>query len=178
MTQFDKCLELLFEDEGGFSNHPRDNGGATKYGITIGTLGNWLGREATIEDVRALTQATAREIYHANYWRTCKCDELPQGIDYIVFDLAVNSGVGTAGRLLQESINGCKSSVNPKGVVVDGVIGPVTAKTAHKPYIHDLLGVLVNTRDEYYRSLDDFDVFGQGWLARLERVRMHASAMT
>jgi lysozyme family protein len=30
---FDECLKLVRKDEGGYSNHPSDPGGATQWGI-------------------------------------------------------------------------------------------------------------------------------------------------
>lgn len=62
-------LNDILRREGGYVNHPADRGGPTKYGITASTLGEWrkLGRTATEEEVQALTEQEARQIYFTNY---------------------------------------------------------------------------------------------------------------
>ena len=54
-ANFDKCLEMLLEHEGGFVNHPRDPGGITNLGVTKLTYERWLGRSVTEQEMRDLT---------------------------------------------------------------------------------------------------------------------------
>jgi len=115
-------IDRTIAREGGFVDHPEDPGGATNMGITRRTLGDYLGREATVAEVRDLTRARARAIYHEMYM------ERPgfAGIDdpwlrELLFDAGVLLGPGRPVRWLQEAA----------GVAVDGVLGPNTRDAAN-----------------------------------------------
>lgn len=92
---FNKAFDLLMEFEGGFTNDPKDPGGATKYGISK--------RAYPDEDIENLSPARAKELYLNDYWIPAKCDDLSAPWDIIVFDTAVNMGVGTAVLLSSQS---------------------------------------------------------------------------
>lgn len=64
--------------------------------MTIGTLRAWLGRPVTKAEVRILTVADVKAIYHKNYWDAVGGDAMPALVDLAVFDPAVNSGPGRA----------------------------------------------------------------------------------
>ncbi len=93
-----EIVDRILSAEGGFSNDPEDRGRATNYGITQATLGNWLGRVATVEDVRTLDVVTARDIYGSLYLKPF--DGIDPEIKAHVVDIAVNSGVNRARALL------------------------------------------------------------------------------
>ena len=122
---FDKCLEMLLHHEGGFVNHPRDPGGVTNLGVTLRVYERWVGKKISEQDMRSLTPADVAPIYKNEYWKRCKCDDLPSGVDWCVFDWAVNSGVGRSAKALQGII----------GATQDGGIGPKTLKLIeeHEP---------------------------------------------
>ena len=103
-ANFERALPLVLKHEGGYVDHPNDPGGATNLGVTIGTLSSWLGRPATKAEVKALTRATVAPIYRKNYWAAIRGDELPAGLDYAVFDFAVNSGPKRAAMALQRAV--------------------------------------------------------------------------
>ena len=63
--------------EGGFVNDPDDPGGATKYGVTNHTLRALRGR-ATVDDVKALTEAEAVEIFKGQYFERPKITNCPR----------------------------------------------------------------------------------------------------
>jgi lysozyme family protein len=166
-ANFPACLTIILASEGGFVDDPQDPGGATNLGITLNTLSGWLGHVATIADVQALTNATVAPIYQADYWGVCHCDQLPMGVDLMVFDEAANAGPGRAIRDLQTSV----------GATADGIIGPATlaAVAARNPVI--IIGSIAIAREAFYRSLPTFSRFGAGWLARVERTKAAALAM-
>lgn len=85
---FDQAFNLVVGVEGKYSNDPRDPGGETQYGISK--------RAYPQLDIANLTLGAAKEIYLRDYWRACKCDELPKDIALVMFDCAVNQGVQTA----------------------------------------------------------------------------------
>ncbi|SFF90273.1 glycosyl hydrolase 108 family protein, partial [Methylobacterium sp. yr596] len=91
-TTFERAMTLVLAHEGGWSNDPADPGGATNLGVTIGTLSLWLGRPATKAEVKALTVASVSPLYRRRFWDAVQGDALPAGLDYALFDFAVNSG--------------------------------------------------------------------------------------
>jgi lysozyme family protein len=164
---FAACLPIILQSEGGFVNDPHDPGGATNLGITLATLCSWLGRAATIAEVQALTPAAVSPIYLARYYNPSHADGCPAGVDLMVFDEAVNQGVGRAITARQACV----------GVAVDGRFGPATraaVAAAHPPTLIDAIAV---NRDAHYRALPGFARYGAGWLARVARTQRDALAM-
>lgn len=164
---FPACLAITLKEEGGFVDNPADPGGATNLGITIGTLSHYLGRAATVDDVQALTVEAVTPIYHALYWLPVRGDELPFGVDLMVWDTAVNSGPGRAVKLLQEAV----------GAAVDGIIGSATLALVNATDARALIARYDVAHASFYRSLATFDTFGQGWLNRLRWITQAATAM-
>jgi lysozyme family protein len=99
-------LEVAWEivgREGGYVNDPDDPGGATKWGITIGTLRRVRGSNVTVEDVKNLTQGEAVDIFLSDYFYKPKINKLPESIQDTVFDMQVNSG-NNAIKILQRTL--------------------------------------------------------------------------
>lgn len=155
---FASCLDIILKHEGGYVDHPEDPGGATNMGITIGALSDWLGREASKDEVRELDRETAAQIYKANYWDKVKGDSLPGGVDLIVFDSAVNQGVSAASKILQGAV----------GTTADGIVGSQTiAATRSK----DPLKIIEDVNAERaYRYAGLNRTFHRGWFRRLASV--------
>lgn len=164
---YDRCLKLILEHEGGYVDHPKDPGGATNMGITLKTLEAWLGREVTKQEVKDLDLDVVKAIYKDRYWNKIKGDDLPSGVDLMVFDFAVNSGTHRAAKFLQRAV----------GAQSDGLIGPKTLKKVSKQDPSELIKKLTIRRDKFYRSLSTFDTFGTGWMRRLESTTKHAHDM-
>ena len=157
-SNYQAALDHIFEWEGGFVDHPSDPGGATNMGITIATLQRWRsGRPVTKQDVKDLTRAEASKIYLAYYWDAVRADELPSGLDMVMFDAAVNQGPGKAVRLLQEA----------PGVTTDGLIGPKTLGAANDHDAAKTINEFCVLRAMHYTGLSTFPVFGHGWFRRL-----------
>jgi len=117
----EQSLEWLLEEEGGWSNHPADRGGATMYGVTQATYNAWRKKKGRPQQsVRLMTKEEAYELYDSEYWRAADCHRLPWPISYLVFDAAVNSGVRRGVRWMQAGI----------GTKADGVVGPNTIAKA------------------------------------------------
>ena len=164
---FDKCLSMLLEHEGGYVNHPDDPGGMTNMGITKRTYDDFHGTDIDEEGMRQLTTADIEPIYKENYWLKCKCHELPSGVDWAMFDWAVNSGPSRAAKALQRAV----------GASTDGVIGPQTLALAKGVDRVNLINRMAMYREQFYRSLSTFDTFGKGWLRRNDETREQAIAM-
>ncbi|MEH3144411.1 MAG: hypothetical protein PGN34_03470 [Methylobacterium frigidaeris] len=166
-STFARALSLVLRHEGGYVDHPDDPGGATNLGVTIGTLGDWLGRPATKAEVRALTVATVAPIYRARYWTAIQGDALPAGLDYAVFDFAVNSGPARAIMALQRAAR----------VADDGVLGPITLTAVGSRSSVDLVQRVCADRLAFLRRLSAWRSFGRGWQRRVSSVRAGALDM-
>ena len=104
LNNWDKSLQLLLKHEGGFVNHPKDPGGMTNLGVTKKTWEGYVGHVVSEAEMRALTPAKVEPLYKARYWNMVRCDELPAGVDYCVFDTCVNSGPHKAILFLQDAL--------------------------------------------------------------------------
>lgn len=94
MSAFDICFRFVVRPdiEGGYSNDPDDPGKETKYGISKRAHPN--------VDIKNLTLDGAKKIYHDEYWLPCDCAAIrPRPAKLMVFDCAVNQGVGVARRM-------------------------------------------------------------------------------
>lgn len=174
MTTIDDLLDDVLAREGGYVHHPADRGGPTKYGITQRTLSEWLGRPATVDEVRTLDEETAREIYVARYLAGPRIDTLPDEIVGQVFDMAVNHGPRRAVRILQEVLGLAGWRID-----IDGVVGPETRRAvvqAQEQMGPLLVNAIADQRANFYRRLVAADpsqgVFLRGWLARAEAFKL------
>jgi lysozyme family protein len=94
---FERCLAVTLNWEGGYSNHPDDPGGATMRGIIQREYDAWRKKHGKQpRPVRQIEQDELREIYRSEYWDAMNCSSLNPGLDLCVFDAAVNSGVQRA----------------------------------------------------------------------------------
>ena len=158
---FELCLKMLLKHEGGFVDHPKDPGGMTNLGVTKAVYEDVLGREVTEQEMRALTEEDVKPVYKKLYWDRCWGDELPSGVDWAVFDWAVNSGPSRAAKALQRAVN-----AKP-----DGAIGPNTLEAVEAVDPRDIIEQLAEERELFYRALSTFDTFGKGWLRRNDETR-------
>jgi lysozyme family protein len=161
-------ISLMLGHEGGYSNHPSDPGGPTNFGITIHDYRRYLKPGATAADVRAMRLDDAKAIYRAKYWAALRCDELPSGLDYALFDYGVNSGVGRAGKVLRRVL-GLSDETH---AVSDGVLAAACARDATW-----LVTAICDERLAFLRRLKTWPVFGAGWSRRVAEVRAAAFAM-
>lgn len=164
---FDEALRLVLKHEGGYSDNPADPGGATNLGITIATLRDYRGHAVSKADVKTLTVAEAGAIYRKNYWDKVRGDDLLSGLDYAVFDFAVNSGVGRAADFLQTCLR----------VDADGKIGPATLDAMRGRDVRQTIIELCDSRLAWLKRLPTWKTFGKGWSSRVEDVRGRALAM-
>lgn len=166
-SNFNRSLLLLLKHEGGYSNHPSDPGGRTNLGVTAKVWQEWVGHPVDEKQMRALTAEDVAPLYKRKYWDACRADELVSGLDYAVFDYAVNSGVGRAAKTLQACV----------GVAMDGGIGPATLAAVKTHNSAQLIENLCDKRLDFLQSLSTFPTFGRGWERRVNEVKAEALRM-
>lgn len=166
-STYDEALARLLVHEGGYSNHSADPGGPTNYGITIHDYRRYAKPGATADDVRRMTVEEAKRIYRARYWDAQRCDELPAGVDYAVFDYGVNSGIGRSKKVLQRVL----------GVKADGVLGPVTMRAVTTSDPKTVIVAICDERLSFLKALRTWPVFGKGWGRRVAQVKAVSLAM-
>ena len=166
-NNFDQSLKLVLKSEGGYVNNPKDPGGETMMGVTKNAWSTWLKRPIADGEMAKLTVADITPFYKALYWDKSYCNQLPTGIDYMVFDASVNMGVGQSIKLFQKSLGG----------VPDGIIGPNTMKLINEMNVKTMIDKYSAQKEMFYRSLGTFPTFGKGWLARVERIKQTALSM-
>lgn len=147
------------EVEGKFSNDPDDPGGLTKWGITV--------RDWPEVSNPNFTQEDAEQIYYEHYWKKAFCHSMPIGINILVFDMAVNMGVGSAIKILQRAL----------GVLDDGIFGANTANRLDivnsRDHTELMLDVLSHRTKEYNKRILRYPKlvkYSRGWAKRMFRL--------
>jgi lysozyme family protein len=164
---WDSSFAAVLKHEGGYVNNPRDPGGRTNLGVTQRAWEAYLNRDVTETEMRALTPDIVKPFYKAMYWDKIKGDQLPAGVDYATYDLAVNSGTRRAAKYLQEIA----------GVFADGIIGPKSIDAIEALDPEQTVEVLCDMRLAFLKRLTTFDMFGKGWSRRVAEVKAKASDM-
>jgi lysozyme family protein len=165
---FGKCLSRVLVHEGGYVNDPVDPGGATNKGVTQAVYDGW--RQSHGQKLQSVQQISVDEIagiYRLLFWDRVRGDDLPSGLDYAVFDFAVNSGANRSAKYLQAVV----------GVGGDGLIGKQTLEAVARFGAKQAVIALCNKRQGFLRGLKIFWRFGKGWTRRVDQVRSDALQM-
>lgn len=171
---FDVAYEYMLSNEGGFSNHPLDIGGATKAGVSVhflrqmfsnGSLWVDLNKDNVIDekDILLLTEDQIKNIYRVQFWQPVS-KLTPLRLAVKVFDAGVNLGAPKAVSLLQKLVN----------VSTDGIIGPMTLGAIRKIKPDNILSMYVHSLCNFYNNIvkknPSQSVFLKGWLNRARRL--------
>ena len=167
---WEKSCDKVLESEGGYqlTTLVGDLGGQTYAGIARNPNPHWEGWEL-IDKGETPPKEIVRSFYKANFWDKVRGDELPAGIDYLVYDFAVNAGVNRAAKFLQQSV----------GATPDGAIGPATIAAVKSST--DLVEKFSNVKEAFYKGIverkPDQARFIKGWLNRVAHVQTAATSM-
>ena len=165
---YSTALAEVLKHEGGYVNHPKDPGGATNRGVTQRVYDAFRRNNGLpLRSVKSLTESELQAIYRLQYWDAVKGDELPAGVDFAVFDFAVNSGPARAIKYLQMVL----------GVDADGNIGQVTIRAAAEAFPRATINSLCDKRLAFLKNLETWGTFGRGWTSRVAGVRAKALQM-
>ncbi|MBB6308894.1 glycoside hydrolase family 108 protein [Xanthobacter tagetidis] len=168
-SNFAPSLAAVLVHEGGYFNHPRDPGGPTMKGVIKRVYDDYRrSKGLPTRDVRQLEESELQEIYRRRYWDLIQGDKLPAGIDYVVFDGAVNSGPAQATKWLQRAL----------GIAADGVLGPATIAALERAEDHDAVIADIQARRlAMLKNLKTWDVFGKGWGRRVAEAKQLGQAI-
>jgi len=164
---WDKSFDLVIANEGGFVNNILDPGGATNWGCTQAVWEGYIGHRVTTDDIKALTKEDVKPLYKKRYWDAIYGDALPSGLDYCIFDCAINSGVSRAAKIIQEIV----------GVFADGAIGNNTVAAISQINPVTAINEFSDKRQSFLEKLKTFPVFGNGWTKRVQEVRIRSLEM-
>jgi len=160
IQNFDKALKAVLVHEGGYVFNPKDPGGETNLGCTKAVWEEHCGHPVDTKTMKALTPADVGPLYKNKYWDKIKGDDLPSGVDYVVFDAAINSGSGRAAKWLQACV----------GVEPDGGIGPKTLAAVRAFNPEQLIKDYSKRRLSFLSDLSTWETFGRGWAKRVAEV--------
>lgn len=164
---WDACFQMVLKHEGGYVNNPKDPGGMTNLGVTKRVWEEFVGHSVDETTMRGLTPDMVKPLYKKNYWDKIKGDDLPSGIDYAAYDLAVNSGTARAAKYLQQIA----------GVPADGVIGPKSLEAIKSCNAEETVDALCDMRLDFLKRLPTWETFGKGWGRRVSEVEEKAKDM-
>jgi lysozyme family protein len=166
ISNWDQSFEYLLQSEGGFVNDPNDPGGMTNLGVTKAAWEMYVQRQATIDEMKTLTPDDVEPFYKRLFWDKVWGDKQFTGVDYLLFDCAVNTGVAQCVLFLQRAV----------GAQPDGQLGPLTyaATITHDP--KDLIEQLSQQKINFYKGLNN-PKYEKGWLARVAHVKDAALIM-
>ena len=162
MAKAELLKPFILRWEGGFADDPLDRGGATNKGITIGTFRNFYGKDATVEQLKNITDEQWLHIFKSGYWDKWKADNIEnQSIANIVVDWAWGSGAATSIKQVQKIL----------GVAVDGIVGDDTLTAINIAGQRSLFVKIHNRRIEFVENIVKRDPsqarFLKGWKNRI-----------
>lgn len=170
--RFKQCLKVVLQNEGGLVDRKEDRGGRTNFGITQRVYDDFNRHRGQPErDVKFIHESEVETIYYTSYWLPASCDKIPEPLDLLVFDFAVNSGVGRASKTLQSCL----------GVASDGKIGDKTIQAITDAVNNSAFNALclqyLTEREAFYDRVVAKDptqqVFIKGWKNRLDKLAKH-----
>lgn len=180
MADYQLIIPIILKHEGGLTDDPVDRGGITNYGISLkfaqGTQDYELldiDRDGDIdrEDIKKLTKEQAIEVYKKHFWNPFKLDDEPSNsVALLIFDSAVNHGIGGASNLIQKTLVDMGYNIS-----IDGKVGPKTLAALHNADSDEFINMFLSVRERYYRRIVEKNPsqnrFLRGWLNRIKSLR-------
>jgi len=170
INNWETCFNAVLESEGGtrLTVVPGDRGGQTYAGIARKPNPQWEGWK-DIDQGLTPKLSVVKSFYKSEFWDKIKGDELPNGLDYLIYDFAVNAGVKRSVKTLQSCL----------GLTEDGVIGNKTLTAANNEA--NVMEKFNSKKGEFYLNIVANDPtqskFIKGWLNRVEHSKSAALSM-
>ena len=174
--------------EGGYCNVAGDAGGETIFGIARNahpSLKLWQDVDNYKSSLKPFDKSKYKELeslckgngqfmeafyafYKANFWDKIKGDEIEsQEVANALYDFAVNSGVKTAVKKIQEALQWKKL----EGIVADGILGAKTLEAINSIDGNELCNALCDKRKAFFEEIakkGQNAKFLKGWLNRVK----------
>ncbi len=157
----DEALQFTLKWEGGFTNHPKDPGGPTNFGIIqrrYDEYRDW--KKLKRQSVKFITKAEYIEIYDKFYWDPVRSQWLQGPLGLALFDTAVNMGVGGAMTRLHKALN------LPIKSVWTQAISDVIHQSDQTKIAIEICKMRIAKRYARVSQRKDQVVFLRGWLNR------------
>ncbi len=179
---FPAAVAFLLAHEGGFSDDPADNGGPTRWGVSLA----WLRKAGLLdldqdgrpdgdvngdgvvdaEDIRLMPRDHAIRLYRLHWWDALGYARITDPwIAAKTLDLAVNMGAASAHRCLQRALRAAWFTVAD-----DGLLGPKSLSAINAADPRSLMPAFKSEAAGFYRSLitarPALKKFETGWLNR------------
>lgn len=170
-SNWEKSFDEVMRSEGGFvlTDISGDLGGQTYAGIARKPNPSWVGWKLIDDGV--MPNKTMVMDFYKTIWNSVKCDNLPAGVDYLVYDFAVNAGAGQSAKLLQRAV----------GVPADGGIGPVTLAAVNSKDAKELIDLFTEQKEAFYnlivKNRPEQVKFLKGWMNRVKHSKETALQM-
>lgn len=170
-ANFSSCLKPLLVSEGGNDDDPDDAGGRTSRGITQREYDAYRTTHPGLpSDVWKAPQSAIQAIYESSYWEPW-CPQLPDGVDYVFFDVSVLHGPAKAATWMQKAL----------GVEADGHLGILTLTAMQAADPSEVVSGMSSLRRAHFKGIvrgkPTQEKFLKGWLARADRVENDALKM-
>jgi lysozyme family protein len=170
-ANFDFCFDRIIKSEGGYVWDKDDAGGETNLGVTKQAWSEFLKRPIQDGEMKKLTVSDVKPFYKQMYWDSIKCDDLPSGLDYVVFDFGINAGTKKSAKFLQRVV----------GAVEDGSVGPATLALVKTIEVPLLIKTFTELKEKFYNSIVEKNgiqvKFLKGWMNRVASVQTTAESM-
>lgn len=192
MANFEQAVDKVLKLEGGYQNSEADWGNYNSYdkvgnlvpyaerpgktlragtnrGISAGFLSGKLGRQVSVDEIKAITQGYAVSLYKTHFWDRVLGDQIEnQDVANVVFDAYVlHSSWGV--KLAQIVLNQAWEA----GLTEDGIMGPKTLASLNAADPGLFIRRYLQARREFVQKLaaqrPGNDQFLAGWLKRLEK---------
>ena len=177
MDVFETICGIVLGHEGGFTAVSTDpgnwTGGAVGVGRLVGTKWGISAASFPTLDIAALTQEQAAAIYRALYWVRVRGDALPAPLALLVFDAAVNNGVGRASQWLQAAV-----STTPDGLLGSETMAALATTLARPDGLLSAMSEFMAQRTMFMAALPTWRTFGLGWARRLCRLPLQAATLS
>jgi lysozyme family protein len=175
----DDAIDEVIETEGGFANHKKDRGGATKFGVTKKTYEAYMSKQtgepykATVKEMRQMKVETAKDVYKTMFWNEIDGDKIKNyDVAHTLLDQAIHSGPTTAIKRIQKVL----------GIEEDGHMGEATVNAINAADESELLDLFLDETEKNYRKIvknnPSQKVFAKGWKKRAKALRDKAEDET
>ena len=172
MANFNLFTDTIQQAEGGYQKLANDSGNynskhelvGTNHGIAATFYETIIGYPPSEADMRAITKATALQLFKHYFWDKIKADQInSQAVAETFADMAINSSPKRATKIMQKTLN----NYFGKNLQVDGIVGNKTLAAINSVDSEQLFDYYNIERENYYRSLSSFAYWGKSWLRRI-----------